>query len=117
LLPSATEQGFPNSIAHVRESLPEALGTQAAARFCSTGGKTETGENMYAHLFDGSEKRPFAELYHSPSGSSRVRAQPSPKEAQQYVRFAICKSTFIFLTLAMSCCTCRSTTRLKEMTR
>jgi hypothetical protein len=33
-LPSATAQGFPNSIAHVRESLPEALGTQGAAGFC-----------------------------------------------------------------------------------
>src|SRR6266566_2032534 len=35
-LPSAPEQGFPNSIAHVRESLPEAFGTRTAARFCST---------------------------------------------------------------------------------
>jgi hypothetical protein len=33
-LPSATAQGFPNSIAHVRESLPEALGTQGAEGFC-----------------------------------------------------------------------------------
>ncbi len=35
LLPSAPEQGFPNSIAHVRESLPEAFSTQRAARSCS----------------------------------------------------------------------------------
>ena len=34
LLPSAPEQGFPNSIAHVRESLPEALCTQGAEGFC-----------------------------------------------------------------------------------
>lgn len=62
-------------------------------------------------------KSPLNELYHNLSSSSRVRAQPPLQEAQHPVRFAICKSTFIFLTLATSCCTFRSTTRLKEMAR
>jgi hypothetical protein len=54
-------------------------------------------------------KRPLNALCHNPLGHSRFRAQPYPKETQLYVRFAICKSTFIFSPLAMSCCTIIST--------
>src|SRR5436309_1310151 len=46
--------------------------------------------------------RPFSKLNNSPPDPSRLRAQLLLKETHQYARFAICKSTFIFLLLMMS---------------
>jgi hypothetical protein len=56
-------------------------------------------------------KRPLNGLNYSPLGDFHVHAQPFPKQAQEYVLFAICKSTSFFLSLEMSCCTIRSTTK------
>lgn len=62
-------------------------------------------------------KRPFNELICNISGSPAYRAQIFLGKTHQDVQFAICKSMFIFLLLAMSSCTIRPTTISKEMTR